>query len=455
MNDLTKYDPETGEVMSTAIASFEADSAPLAVRLAKVELDQAISTAKAYPRSLQRVRDNVSALVMLDEETAKECVYALPRGGKPIKGPSVRFAEIVASQYGNCKVGSRVVDVDKFEKYVEAEGVFIDLESGMQRTARIRRKISDKNGRVYNDDMIVVTGNAACAIAMREAILKGVPKALWRRAYDEAEGVIAGDIKTLAERREGALRAFAAWGITPDQIFASLEIVGQDEIGLDQIATLTAMFKAIKAGEQQVEDYFPAKANAAAGVEAAKGTAAKLEGIAKGAQDKPKDKPKGKGARQKAAKLEGIAKGAQDKPKDEPKGKGARQKAAEDRHAADREEAQKQHDEDVAERAAETEQEGQQQADDGAGATDTAADTADAASGDDTGASYETGGDEDGDGRPPSDEEVERAYARGVTAGKRGMKPSLIPDEYRKHQRLFDAWNDGHAEGTEAKGEAK
>lgn len=428
MNDLSKYDPETGEVMSTAIASFEADSAPLAVRLAKVELDQAISTAKAYPRSLQRVRDNVSALVMLDEETAKECVYALPRGGKPIKGPSVRFAEIVASQYGNCKVGSRVVDVNKFEKYVEAEGVFIDLESGMQRTARIRRKISDKNGRVYNDDMIVVTGNAACAIAMREAILKGVPKALWRRAYDEAEGVIAGDIKTLAERREGAIRAFAAWGITPDQIFASLEIVGQDEIGLDQIATLTAMFKAIKAGEQQVEDYFPAKANAAAGVEAAKGTAAKLEGIAKGAQDKPKD---------------------------EPKGKGARQKAAEDRHAADREEAQKQHDEDVAERAAETEQEGQQQADDGAGATDTAADTADAASGDDTGASDETGGEEDGDGRPPSDEEVERAYARGVTAGKRGMKPSLIPDEYRKHQRLFDAWNDGHAEGTEAKGEAK
>lgn len=425
MNDLTKYDPETGEVMSTAIASFEADSAPLAVRLAKVELDQAISTAKAYPRSLQRVRDNVSALVMLDEETAKECVYALPRGGKPIKGPSVRFAEIVASQYGNCKVGSRVVDVNKFEKYVEAEGVFIDLESGMQRTARIRRKISDKNGRVYNDDMIVVTGNAACAIALREAILKGVPKALWRRAYDEAEGVIAGDIKTLAERREGAIRAFAAWGITPDQIFASLEIGGQDEIGLDQIATLTAMFKAIKAGEQQVEDYFPAKANAAAGVEAAKGTAAKLEGIAKGAQDKPKDKPKGKGARQ---------------------------KAAEDRHAADREEAQKQHDEDVAERAAETEQEGQQQADDGAGATDTAADTADAASGPDTGGSDEAGADDDGDGSPPNDEEVERAYARGVTAGKRGMKPSLIPDEYRKHQRLFDAWNDGHAEGTEAKG---
>ena len=90
MNQVANCDPETGEVMSTALASFEAENAPLAVRLAKVELDQAISTAKAYPRSLTRVRDNVSALVMLDEETAKECVYALPRGGNRSRGrPSV------------------------------------------------------------------------------------------------------------------------------------------------------------------------------------------------------------------------------------------------------------------------------------------------------------------------------------------------------------------------------
>lgn len=399
MNDITKYDPETGEVMTTALASMEAESLPLAVRLAKVELDQAISTAKAYPRSLTRVRDNVSALVMLDEETAKECVYALPRGGKPIKGPSVRFAEIVASQYGNCKVGSRVVDVNKFEKYIEAEGVFIDLESGMQRTARIRRKISDKNGRVYNDDMIVVTGNAACAIALREAILKGVPKALWRRAYEEAEGVIAGDIKTLAERREGAIRAFAAWGVTPDQIFASLEIGGLDEIGLDQIATLMAMFKAIKAGEQTVEDYFPAKTSAAAGVEAAKGTAGKLAAIAAG----------------KAKEAEGKAEVAR-----------AKADAAEVK----------------ADPAAEAAQEGASAPDGGKDATEPVK----GASEPEKGASDEA----NGDGKPPTDDELKAAYDRGVTAGKRGMKASLCPAEYRAHQRLFDAWNDGHAEGLEA-----
>ena len=399
MNQVANCDPETGEVMSTALASFEAENAPLAVRLAKVELDQAISTAKAYPRSLTRVRDNVSALVMLDEETAKECVYALPRGGKPIKGPSVRFAEIVASQYGNCKVGSRVVDVNKFEKYVEAEGVFIDLESGMQRTARIRRKISDRQGRLYNDDMIVVTGNAACAIALREAILKGVPKALWRRAYDEAEGVIAGDIKTLAERREGAIRAFAAWGITPDQIFSSLEIGGLDEIGLDQIATLMAMFKAIKSGEQQVEDYFPAKANAAAGVDAAKGTAGKLAAIAGGKTDADKEAQKE-----------------------------ADHRAAEANRADDDARQKMQDERDAARKAAEAAQEGQK-ADQGA---DTQGKGEKATDGPENGASEERS-------RPTTED----AYSRGRKAFARKMTLDACPPDLKKNEDLAEAWANG------------
>jgi hypothetical protein len=40
----------------------------------------------------------------------------------------------------------------------------------------VRRRIFDSRGRLFNDDMITVTGNAACAIAKRNAILSGVPK---------------------------------------------------------------------------------------------------------------------------------------------------------------------------------------------------------------------------------------------------------------------------------------
>lgn len=284
---LERYDNQTGEVISEEPEVLGG----VAVQI-RTEIEAQIDRAIRRPRNMTRAQNNIHSLVMLDEETAAECVYALPRGGKPIKGPSVRFAEIVASQFGNCHVGSRVVAVDKFDKVVIAEGVFIDYETGLRRTAQTRRRITDKNGRLFNEDMIVVTGNAAASIAMREAILKGVPKAIWRRAYDAAEQVIAGDVKTLAVRRADAIKAFATFGITPEQIFASLEVDGMDDIGLDDIATLTAMFKAIRSGEQQVEDYFPAKADPGKAKEAAKGTAAKLANIAEqGKKDEPAPEP--------------------------------------------------------------------------------------------------------------------------------------------------------------------
>lgn len=456
MNQVANYDRETGEISSN-LPIAGAENIPLAVQLAQVELNQAVTTAHAFPRSMQRARDNITALVMLDEETAAECIYALPRGGKPIKGPSVRFAEIIASQYGNCHVGSRVIEVNKFEKYVEAEGVFHDLETGMKRTARTRRRIVDSKGRLYNDDMILVTSNAACSIALREAILKGVPKALWRKAYDAADAVISGDVKTLSVRRADALKAFATFGITADQVFASLDVAGPDEITPDHIGTLTAMFKAIKSGEVEVEEYFPAKADAKAAVGAAKGTAGKLADIAGSAKAGDTEKPQGGKANTGKAenghsKLADGGKSVADQRAEEERAhyaaeakKADREKAAQDRHAADREEAQRQHEEDKAQRREETPK------DEGGAdpAGDAALDTERAASEQETGASGDAGAEDEGDGRPPTDEEVENAYKRGVTAGKRGMKPSLCPAEYRAHQRLFDAWNDGHAEGVE------
>ena len=153
-----------------------ATSASLAVQMAVAEVDQQIATAHAYPRSIDKVMKNILTLATLDEETAKECIYALPRANKIIPGPSIRLAEIMLSQWQNARVGTRVTHVDRFEKYVEAEGIFHDLETNVATTARVRRRISDKRGRLYDDDMIMVTSNAAAAIAKRNAILAGVPK---------------------------------------------------------------------------------------------------------------------------------------------------------------------------------------------------------------------------------------------------------------------------------------
>lgn len=231
-------------------------SSSVAVQLQKAEIDQLITTARAYPRSMKRVQSAIMNMATLDEESAEECMYALPRGGKPIKGPSIRFAEILKQSFGNCRAGARVVDVDRVEMFVEAEGVFHDLETNASTTARVRRRISDKNGRLFKDDMIIVTGNAACSIAMRNAILAGVPKPLWRKAYDSVQATITGDITTLSENREKALKALAAFGVKPEQIFAALGREGLEDISVDDISVLRGMYAALKNGEATVEEMF-------------------------------------------------------------------------------------------------------------------------------------------------------------------------------------------------------
>ncbi len=229
---------------------------PLALGLQKAEIDQQISTARQYPRTLSRVQKSILDMATLDEESAQECMYALPRGGRPIKGPSIRFAEILKQSFGNCRVAARVVNVDRSEMFVEAEGIFHDLETNSATSARVRRRISDRNGKVFNDDMITITGNAACSIAMRNAILAGVPKPLWRKAYEAVERTIAGDITTLSENRAKAIAALAVFGVTDEQVCEALGKEGIEDISLGDIATLRGMYSAIKNGEETVETVF-------------------------------------------------------------------------------------------------------------------------------------------------------------------------------------------------------
>lgn len=214
----------------------------------RAEIDIQISTAHAYPRSITRVVRNVNGLVSMSKESAEGCVFSLPRGGKPIVGPSIRLAEILFSQWGNCTGGSRVVEVNKREGYIEAEGVFHDLETNAKTVRRVRRSIKGRNGQVFSDDMIVVTGNAAGAIAFRNAVLAGVPRAVWSEAYDQAERLIKGDEKTLSESREGAMKAMAAFGLTAEEVCAFLGVDGLLDVGLDDIVTLRGLHNSLKEG---------------------------------------------------------------------------------------------------------------------------------------------------------------------------------------------------------------
>ena len=199
-------------------------------------------------------RNEVLGMVTLTEQIAGECIYALPRDGKVIEGPSARFAEVIASAWGNSRAGARIVS-DQGE-FVTAQGVFHDLQRNVAITYEVQRRIVDKNGRRFKPDMIGVTANAACSIALRNCILKGVPKAFWAEMYDAARQTVMGDIKTLANRRAEAMSIFQRYGVLPERVFAKLGVAGEQDITLEHLVVLRGIVTAIKDGDTTAEQAF-------------------------------------------------------------------------------------------------------------------------------------------------------------------------------------------------------
>lgn len=222
--------------------------------ITKAEIDVQISTAKAFPRSLAMFMSKSMSMATLSEDIAASCSYSVPREGKAIDGPSVRLAEIVCASYGNIRAGARVIANDG--KTITAQGICHDLETNNSVTVEVKRRITKKDGRIFSEDMQVVTGNAACAIAYRNAVFKVVPYAMVQEVYDKAREVARGTAETLVKRRDKALEFFRGMKVTDEQICEALDIKRVEDIDLDKLSTLTGMKSALKNGESTIQSLF-------------------------------------------------------------------------------------------------------------------------------------------------------------------------------------------------------
>lgn len=277
------------ELMEREVPPPDVNALPALLR---AEIDGQIATARAFPRSNSGFIREATELVCLTEEMAESCIYALPRGKgadkKTIEGPSARFAEVIQHCFGNNRGGARVVAEDG--EFITAQGTYHDLEKNVQVVMEVKRRITDSKGRRYNADMIGVTGNAAASIAHRNAVLKGIPKAMWLPIYERARAVVVGDVTTLTTKREQALAWFAKVGVTPEQIVATLGVGGVEDIGLDELAILAGIKTAIREGSTTPEQAF-APEQVESNVKAPT-SAAGMADVAAKLKDKGKAKPK-------------------------------------------------------------------------------------------------------------------------------------------------------------------
>lgn len=220
----------------------------------RANVDSQVATAKQYPRSIKRCIDNSIVMATMDAETAQSCGYALPRGGKPITGPSVHLAKIVVSNWGNMRTEAKVVQIT--DKQIISRGTAWDLEANVASAFEVRRSITDSKGKRYSDDMITVTGNAANSIAYRNAVFSVVPKAVVDKVYKAAQKFITGDLSDedkLVKRRTDAINYFNdEWGITEAEVIKLCGKQTINQIKADEIALLLGMVQSLKDGDTTV-----------------------------------------------------------------------------------------------------------------------------------------------------------------------------------------------------------
>lgn len=231
--NLQKNSPTTkNKSMETEVITVSGSDMLEAINRSEVDIQ--VATAHRFPRDIEKCRANILALAAMDDTIAYNCFYHLERKDKDgnksvIEGPSIRLAEIIAASWKNLRIAARIIGNDG--KTITAQGVCHDLETNVAYSVETKRSILTSKGYTYSQDMQVVVGNAAAAIALRNAICKVVPAVL-----------INSCIKSIQQK--------------------ALEHIKKNSVSSEWLNCLGYMQKYYKLTEKEILDYIGRKSSA-------------------------------------------------------------------------------------------------------------------------------------------------------------------------------------------------
>lgn len=222
----------------------------------RVEIDIQIATAKKYPRVISRCMDSAMQSISHSREIAEKGFYVLRLGGDTIMGPSVRLAEIIATNWENLEYGSAPLEIT--DKFVRAIGFCRDREKNISYKTVKTRSIVDKYGKTYKEHLIQKTMLAAQAIAERDAICKVVPRVYVQQLYDKAQVVAEGG-DTIEEQRKKIYESFKQFNVKKTDLFKYVGIDDERDLGVGQLRLLRGLFVALRDNETTMDEAFQLK----------------------------------------------------------------------------------------------------------------------------------------------------------------------------------------------------
>jgi len=226
------------------------------------EVQAAMVVAKRFPR------DQTAAYKRIEEACkrqtlAKEAMYAYPRGGSLITGPSIRLAEVLAQNWGNLQFGIRELSqrITANGGVSEVQAFAWDLETNTLQSktfqvehVRWTRKEGKKRLTDPRDIYELIANQGARRL--RACILGIIPGDVTEAAVKQCEQTLEkGSDRPIADRIRDMVKAFEQLGISQDYLEKRLGHRVDTTIAAE-LVTLQKIYRSIKDGMAKTEDFF-------------------------------------------------------------------------------------------------------------------------------------------------------------------------------------------------------
>jgi hypothetical protein len=223
---------------------------------AVAEVQSAMVIAKKFPRNQLEAMDRI--LQACTRVTlAESALYAYPRGGQVVTGPSIRMAEALAQNWGNMQFGIRELSQSDGESTVEAFAWDVQTNTRQVKVFQVPHKRYTRRGvTALTDprDIYEMVANQG-ARRLRACILGVIPGDVIDAAVKQCETTLANQGGAPQDQIKNLLSAFSQLGVTKEMITQRL---GHrlDSVISAEILQLRKIYTSIKDGMAKATDFF-------------------------------------------------------------------------------------------------------------------------------------------------------------------------------------------------------
>jgi hypothetical protein len=220
------------------------------------EVQASYIIAKKFPRDEQKSYLNIIKSCKRPF-LAEQAMYAYPRGGTLVEGPSIRLAESMAQSWGNIDFGIRELSQNNGVSLAEAYAIDLETNTRVTKVFYIPHRRHTKKGFTNltdsRDIYELVANNGARRL--RACILAVIPGDVVEAAVNQCRRTLESSDVPIADQLRKMVVAFDEFGITKEHLEKHL---GHyiDATTPAEIVTLKSIYKSIKDGMADRSQFF-------------------------------------------------------------------------------------------------------------------------------------------------------------------------------------------------------